>query len=367
MNESSRFPTYLRIVISIIGIYFLFAILIAGQSIIVPIIYASLFAILLNPIVRLFTRIGLNRVLSIIITLILALFSIAMLFIFLSSQASHFSESLPLVIDKFYKLLDQSVNDFSGYFNISAGSIMDWLAKTRGEELSKFSSGISSAISSMESTLFVLLIIPIYIFMILFYKPLLMEFLQKLAGKLHKQQVDEFLSSTKSLIQSYLIGLLIEAAIVATMYSAGLLIIGIEYAILLGIIGALLNIIPYIGGVLAVTLYMLIDFTTKDSASGVLWIAMLFVFVHVIDNSYIIPKVVAAKVKINALVAITAVLTGGAIWGVPGMFLAIPLTGVIKLVFDRIEIVKPFGFLLGDTMPDIIRFKIKKRKKKINK
>ena len=89
---------------------------------------------------------------------------------------------------------------------------------------------------------------------------------------------------------------------------------------------------------------------------------MLFVIVHGIDNSFIIPKVVASKVKINALVAITAVLTGGTIWGVPGMFLAIPLTGVIKLVFDRIEIVKPFGFLLGDTMPDMINFKRRKKK-----
>jgi predicted PurR-regulated permease PerM len=364
MNKSSNFPSYLRVAIFIIGIYFLFDILIAGQSIIVPIIYAGLFAILLNPIIRLFTRFGLNRVISIIITLILALMSIAMLFIFLSSQLAHFSASLPLVIDKFYKLLDQAVNNLSERFNISVLSIKDWLAKTRGEELSKFSSDINLAISRMESTLFILLIIPVYIFMISFYKPLLMEFLEKVAGKPHRQEVKEFLSSTKSMVQSYLIGLLIEAAIVATMYSTGLLIIGIEYAILLGIIGALLNIIPYIGGVIAAVLYMLIAFTTKDSGTYVFWVAALFVFVHIIDNSYIIPKVVAAKVKINALVAITAVLTGEAIWGVPGMFLAIPLTGVIKLVFDRIEIVKPFGFLLGDTMPNIINFKFKSRKKK---
>ena len=362
MNTSSNFPSYLRVPLFIIGIYFLFDILIAGQSLIVPIIYAGLFAILLNPVVNLFTRFGLNRALSIIITIILTLTSLAMLFIFLSSQVTHFSASLPLVIDKFYILLDQAINNLSGRFNISELSIKDWLAKTRAEEFSKFSSSINSAISKMEGTLFVLLIIPVYIFMISFYKPLLMEFLEKVAGKLHRQQVKELLSSTKSLIQSYLIGLLIEAIIVATMYSTGLLIIGIEYAILLGIIGALLNIIPYIGGVIAVILYMLIAFTTKDSASYVFWVAMLFVIVHAIDNSYIIPKVVASKVKINALVAITAVLTGGAIWGVPGMFLAIPLTGVIKLVFDRIEIVKPFGFLLGDTMPDMINFKRRKKK-----
>lgn len=158
--------------------------------------------------------------------------------------------------------------------------------------------------------------------------------------------------------------MLIEAAIVGTLYSTGLLLIGIDYAILLGIIGAILNVIPYLGGLIAASLYMLIAFTTKDSASYVLWVLVLFVVVHLIDNSYIIPKLVASKVKINAFVAITAVLAGGALWGVPGMFLAIPLTGVIKLIFDRIEPLKPWGYLLSDTTPPVLNLKIKSIAKK---
>ncbi|MEP7168843.1 MAG: AI-2E family transporter [Bacteroidota bacterium] len=364
MNESVKFPFYLRAAIFITGIYFFVTILIAGQSIIVPVVYAALFAILLNPVISLLTRMGLNRVMAILITLIIAIALIVILFIFLSSQATRFSSSLPLLIDKFYKLLDQTVNNFSNRFNISVLSIKDRMAKTKGEVLNNLSYIISSTIYTMGNTLFVILIVPVYIFMISFYKPLLMDFVRKITGEAHREKINELLTSTKSLIQSYLTGLIIEAAIVASMYSTGLLIIGIQYAVLLGIIGALLNIIPYIGGGIAVVFYMIIAFVTKDSSSYVLWVAALFVFVHLIDNSYIIPKVVASKVKINALVAITAVLIGGAIWGVPGMFLAIPLMGVIKLVFDRVELVKPWGFLLGDTMRPIINFKIKRRKNK---
>ncbi len=74
--------------------------------------------------------------------------------------------------------------------------------------------------------------------------------------------------------------------------------------------------------------------------------------------------IVASRVKINALVSIITVLAFGALWGIPGMFLSIPLTAIVKLIFDHIESLKPWGFLLGDDIPTIgmIRFSIKKKK-----
>ena len=72
-----------------------------------------------------------------------------------------------------------------------------------------------------------------------------------------------------------------------------------------------------------------------------------------IDNNFIVPKVVASKVKVNALISIIIVLAGGALWGVAGMFLSLPLTAIVKVIFDRVENLKPWGFLIGDTMPAI--------------
>ena len=361
MNQFLRFSVFQRASIFVIAIYFFVCILIAGQGIIVPIIYATLFAIMLSPAINFLMHKGLHRALSIVITLLFAIAIIVVLFILLSSQASHFSASLPILIDRFYILLDKAVNNISGSY-LTAEAINNWITKTKMEVLNNLSSSLGSTLSAMESTLIIIFLVPVYIFMISFYQPLLMQTIQKISGKTHHEKVNEFLTCTRSLIKSYLTGLLIEFAIVALMYSTGLLLIGIKYAILLGIIGALLNIIPYLGGVIAVSFYMIIAFTTMDSSS-VVWVLLLFVVVHFIDNSYIIPKVVASKVKINALVAITAVLIGGAIWGFPGMFISIPLTGVIKLIFDRIEILKPWGFLLGDTMPPIINLKISKSSK----
>jgi predicted PurR-regulated permease PerM len=364
MTTFLKFPLFVKATFFIIGLYALVSMLYIGQEIIVPIIYATLFAILLNPVVNIFMRLKLKRILAIIITLLLVLSLITSLFVFLSSQGSKSGASLSIIIDKFYLLLNQSIANFSTRFNISPRSINDSLSKTRIEVLSHLSQVIETTINAVGGTLLVLLILFMYIFMILFYQPHFMEFIHKLLGNTYGKEVNEFLTSTKSLIQSYLTGLLIEAVIVATLYATGLLLIGIDYAILLGVIGALLNIIPYLGGLIAASLYMIIAFTTKDSTSYVLWVLALFVVVHLIDNSYIIPKLVASKVKVNAFVAITAILAGGALWGVPGMFLAIPLTGVVKLIFDRIEPLKPWGYFLSDTTPPVLNLKTKAAAKK---
>ena len=164
--------------------------------------------------------------------------------------------------------------------------------------------------------------------------------------------VVEVLAATKKLIQGYLVGLMLEVLIVAVMNCTALLLLGIEYAILLGIIGALLNMIPYIGGIVAIAMPVLVALATQTpGAAGLVVVA--YIVIQLIDNNVIMPAIVASKVKINALISIIVVLIGGAIWGIPGMFLAIPLTAILKVILDRIDNLKPWGFLLGDTMPPI--------------
>ena len=152
----------------------------------------------------------------------------------------------------------------------------------------------------------------------------------------------------------------------ATLNTTALLILGIEYALLLGIIGALLNVIPYIGGLVAVAIPMIVALATKSSLVCV-YILIIYYIIQLIDNNYIVPKIVASKVKINALFSIIVVIAGNALWGIPGMFLSIPLLAIVKLIFDHIEPLKPWGFLLGDTMPPILKIKTIRLKRIKNK
>ncbi len=364
MDKVLKFPVYAKASLLFIGIFSLIAMLYIAKGIIVPFLFSIILAIVLHPVVNFLVRKKLNRVAAILITMVFAILVIAGFGILFFSQVNGFIESIPQLIDKFVEIINNTITWVSGHFNISTEKINLWINNTKGELINTSSSAIGNTIVTVGSLVVLLFLIPVYIFMLLFYQPLLLEFFRKLFGTGNRNEVSEIITQIKSLIQQYLIGLLIETAIIATLYSVGLLILGIEYAIILGIIGALLNLIPYVGSWIAASLPMMIALITKTSPWFALLVLALYVFIQFIDNNYIVPKIVASKVKINALISIMAVIAFAALWGIPGMLIAIPLTAIIKLIFDHIESLKPWGFLLGDTMPDIAIFKIKLLKKK---
>ncbi len=350
-DQDLKLPFYARATLFLLGFFALMAMLYIARGIVVPIVFAIIIAILLQPVVDLFVRIKINRLLSIAITLLLTLLVIAALGAFLFSQASRFSESWPLLVDKFTLILNDSITWASGYFDIKPQKIHEWVIKTKGEIINTSSAAIGQTIVTVGSGLVILFLVPVYVFMILYYQPLLLDFIRRLFAKNHQSQVSEVVTQSKTVIQHYLVGLVIEAVIVAVLDASALLILGIEYAILLGIIGALLNMIPYIGGLVAVALPMMIAVATKSTAWYALYVLAAYYFIQLIDNNYIVPIIVSSKVKINALFSIIVVIAGNALWGIPGMFLSIPLLAIVKLIFDHIEPLKPWGFLLGDTMP----------------
>ena len=362
MDKELKFPFYAKASFFFIGFFAFVSMLYIAQGIIIPLLFSIIVAIVLHPVVNFFVRKKMNRIVAIVIALILAFIIMAAFATLLFSQANRFIETLPILIDKFIEVLNNTVTWLSEYFDISTQKINSWIKNTEGELINTSGSAIGQTIVTVGGMVVLLFLIPVYIFMLLFYQPLLLEFFRRLFGANNRNEVNEVITEIKSLIQRYLIGLLIETAIIAALYTIGLLIMGIEYAIILGIIGALLNLIPYIGSWIAASLPMIIAIVTKSSPWFALLVLALYIFIQFIDNNYIVPKIVASKVKINALISIIAVIAFGALWGIPGMLIAIPLTAIIKLIFDHIEPLKPWGFLLGDTMPDITIFKIKLKK-----
>lgn len=200
--------------------------------------------------------------------------------------------------------------------------------------------------------------------MFLYYEPLFTVFVQKAVPAEKHHITKDIITESKTAMQSYLSGLMIEALIVAVLNATGLLLLGIEYAILWAIIGAFLNIIPYIGIMVATIFPFFIALVTKDPTYA-LFVLLMYGFIQFIDNNIIVPKIVASRVKINALASVIVVIVGGTIWGVSGMFLSIPLIAVVKIIFDRIPSLKPYGYLIGDSMPAKATFFKRNRKAKV--
>ncbi len=349
MNAALKIPLYAKITLICVGMLAFFAMLYIAQGIIVPIIYSILLAIVLGPVVNFFVRRKVNRVIAISLTLTIVIITSLSIVGVLTSQMGMFSDSVPALTEKFNIMVHDMSIWVSEKFNIRIDTVHGWVNEANSEIAKTGKMMIGRTIVNIGNVLVVVFLIPVYTFLVLFYKPLLVEFIHELFSHSKHAAINDILKTTKTIIQSYLVGLMLEAIIVATLNSGSLLLIGVDYAILLGVIGALLNVIPYIGGIIAVAMPMILAIANKSPSSALL-VLVSYLIIQFIDNHYIIPKVVASKVQINALVSIIVVLAGGALWGFGGMFLAIPVTAIIKVICDHVEALKPWGHVLGNVI-----------------
>lgn len=361
MNTKSRIPFYIQWPLLLVGFYVLISMLAIGQTILLPVIYASILAVLISPVVNYLENKKINRGLAIGSVLAVALMVLGAVLFLIVSQSNLLIEAMPELSKKLKVVLHEFAEWASGYFNVSVKDIESWFAKEKVKFLKNSNLGIGSTLTTAGSVLATLFLTPVYIFMILYYQPHIVVFFYKLFGSANETKVIEILGQTKTVIRGYLVGLFLEFVIIAILNSLGLLFLGIDYAILLGILGALLNVIPYVGGLVAVGVFAAIALLTK-SPIYIVYVMILYLVIQFVDNNYIVPKIVGSKVKLNALFSILAVFSGGALWGIPGMFLAIPLLAIIKLIADRIDPLQPWGYLLGDSMPPLIEMKIRRNK-----
>ena len=352
-----KVPFYAKISLLLIGLYVFVTMLHTLQGIILPIIYATIIAISISPMVNYLIRKKVNRGVAIAGVLSLTILIIVAVIALLSSQASLLSRAMPQLTVKFSALFNDTRAFMCTNFNIEEVKIDEWINNGKNELLNNSGSVIGSTLATFGGILSVVLLIPVYIFMLLLYQQHLVVFIRKLFGGENNVDLGLILTETKTIVQSYLVGLFLEFAIVAALNVICLMVLGIDYALLFGILGAALNVIPYVGGLITIFLFMLIAFVTKSPIYA-LYVLGLYSVIQFIDNNYIVPKIIGSKVKLNALVCLVAVILGAALWGVPGMFLAIPLTAIIKLVFENIDGLKPWGFLLGDTTPPLIKFNL---------
>ena len=340
-----QYPLYIKAPLVLLGLALVVFTIHIASEIIFPLFFAAIFAIMLHPIEQWLLRRRVPRLLAIGLTVVLGVSALLGLFYFIYLEASQLSSQMPLFKIKFTQTTTQLHEWLQSRFGFSDQTLQGWVNEA-GNRASNLLGGTLSAVSGL---LVVATLIPVYIFLLFLYQRRLVDFLtQVFSGHRHDNSVAEVLRESKATIQSYMVGLLIEASIVASLNTMGLLVIGVPYALLLGVIGALLNFIPYIGGLIAIALPMLMAYITQPGYGHALAVLAVYMLIQFIDNHFLIPRIVASKVKVNALVAIVGVLVGNAIGGVAGMFLALPVIAILKIVFDRIQPLKPWGMVLGD-------------------
>lgn len=353
MEVQSHSPFHQRLALNLMSACLIAIIIIFGKSIIIPIAMAVLFATLLLPVVRFLNRKGLkSKALSITLPLLTAIVVVGVVVFLLSSQIANFVDDIPALSEKGQQVVGnlQQWIDENAHIAIKKQN-QYWrqgMEKLK-EEAPKL---VGVSLASLAGMVTYIVIIPIFTFLILYYRTIIKTFLVGVFKNGSSKKVNEVLEESTTVAQSYVNGLLIETTIVFTLNVVGFLVLGIKYPVFLALLAAILNLIPYVGILSANVLCMATTLLTSDNTSDVIWVGVVLGVVQLFDNHYGMPVIVGTKVRINALVTIIGVLIGGALCGIPGMFLAIPALAVAKIVCDKVPEMKPWGVLLGDDSSD---------------
>ena len=342
-------PFHQKLSLTLISISLLCVALIYDKEIILPVLFSILLANLLLPLTNFLTRKKFNKSLSILFPLFLALIAGGGIIYFLSSQIMNFMDDLPALKQRVDEVSDSFQQWFKQHTNITIRKQNQYISDTVKDFKEKAPGLVGYTFISLTGALAYVVLMPLYTFLILYYRTHIKMFLINLCKNGSEERVTEVLTESTTIAQKFITGLLIETTLVFTLNTTGFLILGIKYAVFLALLAALLNLIPYVGMLFANVLCMLITLVSSNEISNVLWVGVILAIVQLLDNNFGMPLIVGNKVRINALVTIIGVLVGGALCGIPGMFLAIPGLAVLKVIFDKVPELEPFGMLLGDT------------------
>jgi AI-2 transport protein TqsA len=342
-----KLPFYARLALVLLCLVLIIYLLYIGQGVLIPLFFAIQIALLLYPLACVMEqRWGIARWLASLLSVVLFVVVFAVFIYFLSYQVLLFSHDIPLLQKSVTNIMSYIQYWMTDNYGIDISQQMIYMQQAADNIVSHAAGTFSSLFVEVSNLIFWIVIIFIYTYFILNHRRLISNFIRGVFKREYENNVTHMLIETRAITNAYMMGLLIEFVFVAVGYCVGFLLLGIKYAVLLGLIAAVLNIIPYLGFIIASILVVLV--TLMHSSW---WLAVqawgLLLVLHIIDANILFPKVVGNKVRMNPLTTIVGVLTGGAIWGVAGMFLSIPIGAMLKLIFENVESLEPWAILMG--------------------
>jgi len=367
MNASEQ-PFYFRITIKLLLFSLVIAFLVLAKNVLLPFTLAVFFTFLLMPVSRRLEQWRFPKVIAILVSIVLALAIFVALLYFFYSQIISFVNDLPLLEKTLTSKIDSIQQFISETFHVSKIEQKAWITTKIQENADTGGVLVLGLFSATGSFLASFALIPIYIFFLTLYQDKFKEFVKLITEDDKNEHTLMVVKKVSRVSQKYLMGIFLDVVILSVLNSTGFLILGLPHAILFGVLTSMLNIIPYIGVMIGSTLPILMAFLTKDAMGYTLGVAAVCFFVQFLDNNFITPYVVGSSVSINPLTATVVLIGSSLVWGIPGMILCMPLTGMAKVVCDNVESLKPYGYLLGEEVnfsaQEHVQDKVMKRFKK---
>ena len=283
------------------------------------------------------------KALAILFCIIIFLVIIAGIIGLISWQITDLAGETSNIESKLKKMIGQVEEYIRSNYGISKKQqekIITEQTQANGDMFSNIGSSLSGFIVD-----FILMLV--YIFLFMFYRERIKTFILKLVSSQQKKNTETIIHDIQNVSQKYITGLGLMIGCLWVMYSIGFSIVGVKYAVLFAIICGLLEIVPFIGNLTGNLLTILMVVIQGGGMGMVIGVVITYLIVQFLQTYILEPLVVGAEVNINPLFTIVILVLGELVWGIPGMVLAIPLLGILKIICDHVESLKPYGYLIG--------------------
>lgn len=355
MNPKAKNILIISVVI-IVGLYFLFNGLVEAKEFLKPFTAAIILSMMILPVVTRLQKWGLAKGLSVLFADLLIVGFFVGLFFLIAAQIDSIMDDWPKIKDRVRPKIEQVQQYIQEKVGISEEQQVKEMEKlfnsgasgNNEEKGSGASSKAMSAVQTVMGTSADLLLIFVYVFFFLYYRHKVSNTVLRFSPKEKREHTRTVMKKASKIAQQYLFGRFILILFLVVLYSIGFSVSGVRNAILIAMIAATLSLIPYIGNVIGAILALAMAFLTGGGIPAIVGVLITFVIVQFVESYILEPFVVGHKVDLNPVVTIIVVVMGGAIWGLVGMLLSIPILGILKVIFDNVKTLKPLGYGLDE-------------------
>ncbi len=322
--------------------------LITIRNFLYPIAFGFLLAYLVYPVANWLEKKRFPRILANLITIIGSLAILASLFLVAYRIISPLALDLPKLAEAGISNLSEMLANISRFFGFDRTDTQKFIQDQTTLLLEAGAEYFQAFFTATTSTIIAFGLMPVYIFLFLYYRTKFMYFLLMIAGKSYKREVIAILREISTVMVRYTAGVIVVVFILCIINSLGIWIIGLRYAIALGVTAALFNFIPYFGTLLGGLVPFLFAFLVEGNLVLAFRVVVLFIIIQFMENNILTPNIVGGNVKISPFFIITGLVAASMIWGIPGMLLIVPFLAILRIVFSHIDFMKPYAFLLGE-------------------
>lgn len=345
--NNPRYPLIFRATAVLLFVVLLVLVLYYGADVLALLGFAVLFSYLLYPLTNWMEGKKIPRGVANIIAIILFIAIFVSTAFILYKQGARLMGDFPELKEHALDNIGQMETFLEDKLPFAPQNQDDWLVTDVSEFMTSGEETFRNTFAATATTIGKSFLLPFLMFFLLYYRERLRDFVLDMVDEEHHDLAQDVMVKISKVTSRYMVGILIVTSILCTLTALGLLIIGLKYAVLLGVIAGIFNLIPYFGTYLGGSIPLVMALLTMDSPKYALFVLILIFVLQFLENNVLTPNITGSQVRLNPLFTLISILLGAMLWGIAGMFMAVPFMGMFKIICENVEVLKPLGRLIG--------------------